>query len=186
MTHQSDDASSSPHLGAVPGNIQSTYGAKRQHIDGATQQSHLEDQESKLRYYLDENGKRIYTLEATVKVDGQEDAATFSAHPARFSPDDKYSDDRIKFKKRFGVVKIQSSYGPDSVAPASPAVHERKDVAPATPAELQSSEDVAAWEQQFRGAAQPGEAANAEPTAEPSAAKRKRRRGTKEKKTRPA
>ena len=80
------------------------------------------------------------------------------------------------------MMPLKSSPGPDSVAPTIPAVHERKDVAPAIPAELQNSKDVAAWEEQFRGAAQPGEAANAEPTAKPSAAKRNRRRGTKGKK----
>jgi rRNA maturation protein Nop10 len=39
-----------------------------------------------LMYTLDANGKRVYTLK---KVVGGE--VTKSAHPARFSPDDKYS-----------------------------------------------------------------------------------------------
>ena len=39
-----------------------------------------------LMYTLDANGKRIYTLGKV--VDGE---VTKSAHPARFSPDDKYS-----------------------------------------------------------------------------------------------
>lgn len=39
-----------------------------------------------LMYTLDANGKRIYTLKKI--VDGE---VTKSAHPARFSPDDKYS-----------------------------------------------------------------------------------------------
>ena len=39
-----------------------------------------------LMYTLDGNGKRIYTLK---KVQAGE--VTKSAHPARFSPDDKYS-----------------------------------------------------------------------------------------------
>ena len=39
-----------------------------------------------LMYTLDANGKRIYTLK---KVNAGE--VTKSAHPARFSPDDKYS-----------------------------------------------------------------------------------------------
>ena len=39
-----------------------------------------------LMYTLDDAGKRIYTLK---KVVGAE--VTKSAHPARFSPDDKYS-----------------------------------------------------------------------------------------------
>lgn len=38
------------------------------------------------QYILDENGKRIYTLKKV--LNGQ---VTKSAHPARFSPDDKYS-----------------------------------------------------------------------------------------------
>lgn len=39
-----------------------------------------------LMYTLDSQGKRVYTLK---KVNGAE--VTKSAHPARFSPDDKYS-----------------------------------------------------------------------------------------------
>jgi rRNA maturation protein Nop10 len=39
-----------------------------------------------LMYTLDTQGKRVYTLK---KVTGAE--VTKSAHPARFSPDDKYS-----------------------------------------------------------------------------------------------
>lgn len=39
-----------------------------------------------LMYTLDSNGKRLYTLKKV--VDGE---VTKSAHPARFSPDDKYS-----------------------------------------------------------------------------------------------
>ena len=39
-----------------------------------------------LMYTLDSQGKRVYTLK---KVAGAE--VTKSAHPARFSPDDKYS-----------------------------------------------------------------------------------------------
>ena len=39
-----------------------------------------------LMFNLDENGKRVYTLKKV--VDGE---MTKSAHPARFSPDDKYS-----------------------------------------------------------------------------------------------
>eukprot|EP01046_Picozoa_sp_COSAG06_P091545 COSAG06_NODE_37832_length_430_cov_1.758308_1_plen_42_part_10 len=40
-----------------------------------------------LMYYLDAEGKRVYTL-LKVAPDGE---ATKSAHPARFSPDDKFS-----------------------------------------------------------------------------------------------
>jgi len=56
-----------------------------------------------LMYYLSAEGKRIYTLE---KVDPSGDP-TFSAHPARFSPEDKYSRQRITIKKRFGLLPTQ-------------------------------------------------------------------------------
>lgn len=39
-----------------------------------------------------------------------EDKVTESAHPARFSPDDKFSKHRVACKKRFGI------YLPDSAA----------------------------------------------------------------------
>ncbi|XP_054851019.1 H/ACA ribonucleoprotein complex subunit 3 [Eublepharis macularius] len=56
-----------------------------------------------LQFYINEQGDRVYTLK---KVDpaGQ---PTCSAHPARFSPDDKYSRHRITIKKRFGVLMTQ-------------------------------------------------------------------------------
>lgn len=56
-----------------------------------------------LQYYLNEQGERVYTLK---KLDpmGQQ---TCSAHPARFSPDDKYSRHRITIKKRFKVLMTQ-------------------------------------------------------------------------------
>eukprot|EP00971_Amphidinium_carterae_P094327 1867375-Amphidinium_carterae.1 len=53
-------------------------------------------------------------LEGTCTRIGQE-KPTFSAHPARFSPDDKYSEQRIKCKKRFGVLRTQT---PAEVAPS--------------------------------------------------------------------
>merc|ERR1712176_1486139 len=72
-----------------------------------------------LRYYLNENGKRVYTLEAGIKGDGEEDEKpTFSAHPARFSPDDKYSEQRIKCKRRFGELRTQKK-APDMLLPGS-------------------------------------------------------------------
>lgn len=51
-----------------------------------------------LMYYLSPEGKRVYTLkkEAAGK-------ATISAHPARFSPDDKFSRQRVTLKKRYVV-----------------------------------------------------------------------------------
>lgn len=61
-----------------------------------------------LMFYLDEEGRRVYTLEK-VTPDAQ---ATISAHPARFSPEDKYSRERILMKKRFNLLldglKLQS------------------------------------------------------------------------------
>ena len=58
-----------------------------------------------LMYYLDENGKRVYTMK---KEDGS-GVPTSSAHPARFSPDDKFSKERLTCKKRFGVLLTQQS-----------------------------------------------------------------------------
>ncbi|XP_074838777.1 H/ACA ribonucleoprotein complex subunit 3 [Carettochelys insculpta] len=56
-----------------------------------------------LQYYLNERGERVYTLQ---KLDPS-GRPTCSAHPARFSPDDKYSRHRIALKKRFGVLMTQ-------------------------------------------------------------------------------
>lgn len=53
-----------------------------------------------LMYYLDADNKRVYTL-LKVAPDGR---PTLSAHPARFSPDDKFSRHRITIKKRFGIM----------------------------------------------------------------------------------
>lgn len=53
-----------------------------------------------LMYYLDEEGKRVYTLEKT----SPEEKPTFSAHPARFSPEDRYSRERLLIKKRFNLL----------------------------------------------------------------------------------
>jgi H/ACA ribonucleoprotein complex subunit 3 len=58
-----------------------------------------------LMYYLDSEGKRVYTLS---KVDPN-GSPTFSAHPARFSPEDKYSKERIIIKRRFGLLPTQQS-----------------------------------------------------------------------------
>jgi H/ACA ribonucleoprotein complex subunit 3 len=57
-----------------------------------------------LMYTLDASGKRIYTLKKVVS--GQ---VTKSAHPARFSPDDKYSRHRVTLKKRYGLLLTQQS-----------------------------------------------------------------------------
>lgn len=48
--------------------------------------------------------KRIYTLKKV--IDGQ---VSKSAHPARFSPDDKYSRHRVTIKKRYGLLLTQQS-----------------------------------------------------------------------------
>ncbi|CEP01456.1 hypothetical protein PBRA_002062 [Plasmodiophora brassicae] len=57
-----------------------------------------------LMYYM-EDGKRVYTLK---KVDPR-GMPTHSAHPARFSPDDKYSRERVTIKKRFGILPTQQA-----------------------------------------------------------------------------
>ncbi|XP_014487387.1 PREDICTED: H/ACA ribonucleoprotein complex subunit 3 isoform X2 [Dinoponera quadriceps] len=56
-----------------------------------------------LMYYLDDNGNRVYTL----KKLGPDGKPTLSAHPARFSPEDKYSRERITVKKRFKLLLTQ-------------------------------------------------------------------------------
>ncbi|EEB15416.1 H/ACA ribonucleoprotein complex subunit, putative [Pediculus humanus corporis] len=56
-----------------------------------------------LRYYLDEKGERVYTF-SKVDPNGR---PTSSAHPAKFSPEDKYSKERILIKKRFGILPTQ-------------------------------------------------------------------------------
>lgn len=80
-----------------------------------------------LQYYLNESGDRVYTLKVRLRVrcvfkgapgvtvlcssppqklcpGGQ---PTSSAHPARFSPDDKFSRHRVTVKKRFGLLLTQ-------------------------------------------------------------------------------
>ncbi|PRW50882.1 H ACA ribonucleo complex subunit 3 [Chlorella sorokiniana] len=54
-------------------------------------------------YYMNEKGERVYTLKK-VAPDG---TPTQSAHPARFSPDDKFSRERTTCKKRFGLLLTQ-------------------------------------------------------------------------------
>eukprot|EP01040_Poterioochromonas_malhamensis_P003171 gene3171-3380_t len=56
-----------------------------------------------LMYYLDDAGNRVYTL----KKQDPNGTPTRSAHPARFSPDDKFSKERITCKKRFGILPTQ-------------------------------------------------------------------------------
>ena len=54
------------------------------------------------------DGKRVYTLKKTT---GGE-LPTESAHPARFSPDDKFSKQRLICKKRFGILMTQQEAKP--------------------------------------------------------------------------
>lgn len=56
-----------------------------------------------LQFYLDANGCRVYTLKSSSPTN----EPTKSAHPARFSPDDKYSRQRILTKTRFGLLPTQ-------------------------------------------------------------------------------
>ncbi|KAJ1433598.1 nucleolar RNA-binding protein [Ochromonadaceae sp. CCMP2298] len=58
-----------------------------------------------LMYIIDEGGNRVYTL----KKEDKTGTPTDSAHPARFSPDDKFSRERIAGKKRFGLLKTQQA-----------------------------------------------------------------------------
>ena len=54
-----------------------------------------------LRCYRDENGKKAYTMKKHA-ADGE---ATASAHPAKFSPHDKYSEYRVSIKRRFKLLR---------------------------------------------------------------------------------
>ncbi len=56
-----------------------------------------------LMYTLDAAGQRVYTLAKRTPA-GE---AAKSAHPARFSPDDKFSRHRVTLKRRFGVLPTQ-------------------------------------------------------------------------------
>ena len=57
-----------------------------------------------LMYYIDiDTQQRVYTLQKTDPYGNP----TISAHPARFSPDDKFSRYRIQLKKRFGILLTQ-------------------------------------------------------------------------------
>lgn len=58
-----------------------------------------------LMFYIGEDGKRVYTLK---KEESESERPTQSAHPARFSPDDKFSKERITCKKRFGLLPTQA------------------------------------------------------------------------------
>lgn len=60
-------------------------------------------------YHVDGEGNRRYTLKKAVEENGE---ATLSAHPARFSPDDKYSRHRVTLKKRFNILLTQLACKP--------------------------------------------------------------------------
>ncbi|THU64153.1 hypothetical protein C4D60_Mb01t23480 [Musa balbisiana] len=61
------------------------------------------DHQMYLQFYINENGDKVYTT----KKESPLGMATQSAHPARFSPDDKYSRQRVLLKKRFGLLPTQ-------------------------------------------------------------------------------
>ena len=57
-----------------------------------------------MRYHSeDASGKRAYTLKSLSPAGNP----TKSAHPARFTPHDQYSRERILCKKRFGLLLTQ-------------------------------------------------------------------------------
>ncbi|KAF2465203.1 ribosome biogenesis protein Nop10 [Lindgomyces ingoldianus] len=55
-----------------------------------------------LMYTLGPDGKRQYTLKKVV-----DSVVAKSAHPARFSPDDKYSRHRVTIKRRYSLLLTQ-------------------------------------------------------------------------------
>ncbi|ESQ50420.1 hypothetical protein EUTSA_v10002146mg [Eutrema salsugineum] len=57
-----------------------------------------------LQCYINEKGEKVYTTKESPLG-----TATESAHPARFSPDDKYSQQRVMLKKRFGLLPTQNA-----------------------------------------------------------------------------
>ncbi|KAI8887304.1 H/ACA ribonucleoprotein complex subunit 3 [Backusella circina FSU 941] len=61
-----------------------------------------------LMYYLNDSGERVYTLKKT----DPKGLPTKSAHPARFSPDDKFSRQRVTIKKRYNILLTQTPARP--------------------------------------------------------------------------
>ncbi|RYP02614.1 hypothetical protein DL765_010718 [Monosporascus sp. GIB2] len=59
-----------------------------------------------LMYTSGPDGKRVYTLKKVLHGE-----VTKSAHPARFSPDDKWSRQRVTLKRRFGLLLTQQNAG---------------------------------------------------------------------------
>ncbi|CAM6098753.1 unnamed protein product [Calypogeia fissa] len=56
-----------------------------------------------LMYYVNEEGSKVYTM----KKEAPDGTPTKCAHPARFSPDDKFSKQRMTCKRRFGLLPTQ-------------------------------------------------------------------------------
>jgi H/ACA ribonucleoprotein complex subunit 3 len=57
-----------------------------------------------LSHLLDRTKTQQYTTRINYKQKfNPENKVTESAHPARFSPDDKFSSQRVALKKRFGI-----------------------------------------------------------------------------------
>lgn len=56
-----------------------------------------------LMFYVNEKEERVYTL----KKFAPDGTPTESAHPARFSPDDKLSRERTTTKRRFNLLPTQ-------------------------------------------------------------------------------
>ena len=93
------DASSLCLTSAPPNRLQACAATQRKGITPRQPQRTMH-----LMYYLNEKGERVYTLK---KSHGEEEQPTLSAHPARFSPDDKFSAQRLACKKRFGLLPTQ-------------------------------------------------------------------------------
>jgi len=51
----------------------------------------------------------FFVLPMCLQKTAPDGSPTKSAHPARFSPDDKFSRERITCKKRFGILPTQQS-----------------------------------------------------------------------------
>merc|ERR1711939_213011 len=80
-----------------------SFGECRKELSLRVKQNWCHPDKMHLMYNEDPvTGKRVYTLKKV--LDG---VVTKSAHPARFSPDDKYSRQRVTLKKRYGLLLTQ-------------------------------------------------------------------------------
>ncbi|CAH2051149.1 unnamed protein product [Thlaspi arvense] len=77
----------------------------RPHIELKIKFLHRKQTTMYLQCYINEKGEKVYTT----KKESPLGLATESAHPARFSPDDKYSKQRVLNKKRFGILPTQGA-----------------------------------------------------------------------------